>query len=141
MFQERVLNNKLKELCELKSTLASRNEESKGEVVEKIKKSVDDLEFILRYFHYIDDEEEIKESRQVKEFTLVDLEKYNGQNGAPAYAVVDGTVYDVTDVMEWKNGEHYGIKAGENITKSFYQCHNENKEVIKKARVVGVLSE
>ncbi|MDS0525318.1 hypothetical protein NNC19_06480 [Clostridium sp. SHJSY1] len=51
--QERILNNKLKELCELKSALVGRSEESKEEIVEKIRKSIDDLEFILEYYNYI----------------------------------------------------------------------------------------
>lgn len=50
-------------------------------------------------------------------FTLDELKKYDGQNGNPAYAAVDGKVYDVTNAAQWKNGMHKGYKAGRDLTK------------------------
>ncbi|MBD7910952.1 hypothetical protein [Clostridium cibarium] len=129
MFQERILNNKLKELCDLKSKLASRSEENKEEVVEEIKKNVDDLEFILRYFHYIGGEEETK-SRELKKFTLEDLDQYNGENGMPAYVVENETVYDITDLIKDEDRE-----------KCSCQCHNKTQDITKQAKVVGMLIE
>lgn len=50
-------------------------------------------------------------------FNATDLAKYNGQNGASAYVAVDGKVYDVTNVPEWKNGNHWGrYQAGVDLT-------------------------
>ena len=43
-----------------------------------------------------------------KEIKRVDLAKYNGQNGNPAYVAVNGKVYDVTDSPAWTGGEHHG---------------------------------
>lgn len=53
MVPERILNNKLKEICDLKSALVNRSEENKEEIVEKMKKCMVDLEFILEYYNYI----------------------------------------------------------------------------------------
>ena len=50
-------------------------------------------------------------------FDATQLSQYNGQNGNPAYIAVNGNVYDVTDVPQWKNGSHFGrYTAGLDLT-------------------------
>ena len=52
-----------------------------------------------------------------KTFNATELAKFNGQNGNPAYVAVNGTVYDVTNVPEWKNGSHFGrFQAGADLS-------------------------
>ena len=50
------------------------------------------------------------------ELTLDQLKQYDGKNGNPAYVAVDGIIYDVTNVKAWKNGEHNGYSAGNDLT-------------------------
>ncbi len=50
------------------------------------------------------------------ELTLDQLKQYDGKNGNPAYVAVDGIIYDVTNVAKWKNGEHNGYSAGNDLT-------------------------
>ncbi len=50
------------------------------------------------------------------ELTLEQLKQYDGKNGNPAYVVVDGIIYDVSNVSAWKNGEHNGYSAGNDLT-------------------------
>lgn len=50
------------------------------------------------------------------ELTLEELKQYDGKNGNPAYVAVDGIIYDVTNVAKWKNGEHNGYSAGNDLT-------------------------
>jgi predicted heme/steroid binding protein len=50
------------------------------------------------------------------ELTLEQLKAYDGKNGNPAYVAVDGVIYDVTNVPQWKNGEHNGYSAGNDLT-------------------------
>lgn len=50
------------------------------------------------------------------ELTLEELKQYDGKNGNPAYVAVDGIIYDVTNVPAWKNGEHNGYSAGNDLT-------------------------
>ena len=50
------------------------------------------------------------------ELTLEQLKQYDGKNGNPAYVAVDGIIYDVTNVSAWKNGEHNGYSAGNDLT-------------------------
>ena len=50
------------------------------------------------------------------ELTLEELKQFDGKNGTPAYVAVDGVIYDVTNVAKWKNGEHNGYSAGNDLT-------------------------
>ncbi|MHC1786554.1 MAG: cytochrome b5 domain-containing protein [Christensenellales bacterium] len=50
------------------------------------------------------------------ELTLEELKAFNGKNGARAYVAVDGVIYDVTDSAAWKNGDHNGFEAGNDLT-------------------------
>jgi len=50
------------------------------------------------------------------ELTLEELKQFDGKNGNPAYVAVDGVIYDVTDVAKWKNGDHNGYSAGNDLT-------------------------
>ena len=49
------------------------------------------------------------------ELTLEELKQYDGKNGNPAYVAVDGVIYDVTNVAKWKDGEHNGYSAGNDL--------------------------
>lgn len=40
------------------------------------------------------------------------IEKYDGQNGNPAYVAINNRVYDVTHIPAWQDGTHHGNKAG-----------------------------
>ena len=48
--------------------------------------------------------------------TLEELSVYNGKDGQPAYIAVDGVVYDVSNVSQWRDGEHNGFIAGGDLT-------------------------
>lgn len=51
------------------------------------------------------------------EFTIEELEQYDGKNGQPAYVAYDGKVYDVTESAMWADGDHEGMHfAGRDLT-------------------------
>ena len=50
------------------------------------------------------------------ELTLDQLKQFDGKNGSPAYVAVDGILYDVSNVGPWKNGDHNGYSAGNDLT-------------------------
>jgi predicted heme/steroid binding protein len=79
-------------------------------------------------------------STQQKVFTLDELKKYNGQNGNPAYAAVDGVVYDVTNAEKWKNGKHQGVSAGNDLSKAIASSPH-GKSVLNKLPVMGTLKQ
>lgn len=59
----------------------------------------------------------------------------------PAYVIIEGTVYDVSDISAWKDGKHFGITAGVDVTETLQTCHKNIGNVINKLRVVGVLEQ
>lgn len=142
MSQMKILNKKFEKLNELKGLLVSRSEDVKEDVVKEIKEVIEDIELVLEDFGYISGDTEVEGgNRELKQLTLEDLLKYNGQNGMPAYVEVEGNIYDVTDNPYWKNGKHFGVSSGEAVTNTFYACHARNPEVLKKLKIVGVLTE
>lgn len=71
------------------------------------------------------------------DLTLEQLKKYDGQNGNPAYVAIDGTIYDVSNVKEWKNGKHKnGLTAGKDLSVEIGSSPH-GKDVLAKLPVVG----
>ena len=55
----------------------------------------------------------------------------------PSYIAVDGIIYDITDVPELKDENHLGVKAGADYSEVFKKCHNGDKNILSKLKVVG----
>lgn len=73
-------------------------------------------------------------------FTLEEIAEYDGKDGRPAYIVVDGVVYDVTNVRQWSSGMHYGFEPGADVTEALAAGpHGVNQ--LNNAEVVGVIAE
>ena len=74
-----------------------------------------------------------------KTFNAEELAQYNGENGNPAYIAVDGVVYDVTDVPQWKNGSHFGrFQAGADLTEEIKTVSPHGVSKLDGLPVVGV---
>lgn len=72
--------------------------------------------------------------------TLEELSKYNGK-GQPAYVVVGGTIYDVSDSPLWKDGTHEQIhQAGCDLTEELRTAPHV-AAVIQRFPTVGRLEE
>ncbi len=80
-------------------------------------------------------------STGLKEFTVDELAKYDGQNGNPAYVAVDGNVYDVSGVSVWKKGSHFGkYFAGRDLSKEILLSpHGKSK--FSEVPLVGTLKQ
>jgi predicted heme/steroid binding protein len=70
-------------------------------------------------------------------FTASTLKNYNGLNGTPSYVAVDGIVYDMSKTF--KNGNHQGYKAGQELSTSFHNQHPET--FLNGLPIVGTYSE
>ncbi len=74
--------------------------------------------------------------------TREELKTYNGQDGHPAYAAVDGIVYDVTQSRLWRGGVHdpgHGnIQAGQDLTEAIKESPH-GKANLERFPVVGNL--
>ena len=73
------------------------------------------------------------------ELTLDQLTQYDGKHGNPAYVAVDGVIYDVTNVPQWKNGEHNGYSAGNDLTDIIKNKSPHGVKQLKGIPVVGKL--
>lgn len=81
---------------------------------------------------------DLSDLREIKLFTREELSKYNGSNGMPAYVAVDGIIYDVSLVASFGGGTHFGVVAGKDLTKEFYDCH-KTKGVLESLTIIGTL--
>ena len=55
---------------------------------------------------------------KLKEFSLKELNEYNGKAGKPAYVAFQGVVYDVTASESWEEGVHMDThQAGQDLTR------------------------
>lgn len=73
------------------------------------------------------------------ELTLDQLKQYDGKNGNPAYVAVDGVIYDLTNVPQWKNGEHNGYSAGNDLTDIIKNKSPHGVKQLKGIPIVGKL--
>lgn len=73
-----------------------------------------------------------------KTFTLTELAAFNGKNGQPAYAAVEGIVYDVTNYKGWKDGQHIDYFAGMDLT-ALTKASPHGLDIVKDVPVVGKL--
>jgi predicted heme/steroid binding protein len=81
-------------------------------------------------------------AEELKSFTREELAKYNGKDGNPAYIAVDGTVYDVTDVPQWKDGEHADkYEAGKDVTKELNTQAPHSASKMDGVPVVGIYTD
>jgi len=72
-----------------------------------------------------------------RDLTLEQLKKYDGQNENPAYVAVGGTIYDVTNAKDWKNGKHKnGVTAGKDLSVEIDSAPH-GRDVLSNLTVVG----
>ena len=84
-------------------------------------------------------ENQMEEPAEVKTFTLEELAAYDGKEGRPSYVAVNGTVYDLSAKIPWTGGAHFGLQAGNDLTKQFMGCHRGMTSMLEQLPKVGVL--
>ena len=82
-----------------------------------------------------------EERADIKYYRIEEIAQFDGSGNNPAYGVVDGIVYDVTDMKQWNGGKHYGLVAGKDLSEYFNSCHKSEKDILKKLRVIGKIIE
>lgn len=75
----------------------------------------------------------------MREFTLIELARFRGQNGSPVYIAFNDLVYDVTGSYHWRDGNHWSLHdAGADLTDEIIDApHSE--EMLERFPVVGRL--
>jgi predicted heme/steroid binding protein/uncharacterized membrane protein len=77
----------------------------------------------------------------MREFELIELEKFNGENGQPIYVAHQGKVFDVSNSKMWKSGLHMKRHhAGNDLTTDIKGAPH-GPELLEKYPQVGVLKE
>ncbi len=76
---------------------------------------------------------------QEKEFTIQELNTFNGKNGQPSFVAYKGKVYDVTNSSQWIGGDHLGHLAGEDLTEQMDIAPHAD-DVLERMKVVGFLA-
>lgn len=130
MIKENILKRKFEELDILKEILSTYPSDYRNNIVERIGEVSEEIISYLDIF-----------KRDLKEFTLEEVAKYNGKDGMPAYVIINKNVYDNSNVAVWKGGEHFGILAGGDLTEVYNSCHSGNKEILGRLTLVGTLKQ
>lgn len=73
------------------------------------------------------------------QLTLEELKQYAGQNDSPAYIAVDGVIYDVTNVPQWRGGQHNGFTAGQDLTDAIKNVSPHGVSKLSGVPIVGEL--
>lgn len=73
--------------------------------------------------------------------TLDELHQNDGSGTNLAYVAVNGIVYDVTNVIRWGGGTHFGLYAGSDLTAAFTGCHNGMQDILKELPIAGKLKQ
>ncbi|MDW7655594.1 MAG: cytochrome b5 domain-containing protein [Bacillota bacterium] len=73
---------------------------------------------------------------------MEELAQYDGLEGRKAYIAVDGVVYDVTEIPQWKDGFHQGrFQAGKDYSAEIRSESPHGLSMLSRAEKVGVLAE
>jgi predicted heme/steroid binding protein/DMSO/TMAO reductase YedYZ heme-binding membrane subunit len=76
-------------------------------------------------------------------FTLDELARFDGKEGRPAYAAVDGTVYDLSGSPRWPKGEHItcdlGARAGRDVSDEITFAPSYMRSMLASMPAVGIL--
>ncbi|NLA95575.1 MAG: hypothetical protein GX838_01850 [Clostridiaceae bacterium] len=74
--------------------------------------------------------------------TIEELAQYDGLEGRRAYIAVDGIVYDVTDIPQWKDGLHGGrFQAGRDYSEEIRSESPHGTGMLSRADEVGILED
>lgn len=138
---ERIINRYFEKINNLKKELVSRSQRDSKEIVEDIKEAADDLEAVLLDLGYLGEDEVYIEETDVRtyrcfrdnaEFSLEDLEQYNGENGMPLYVAIGDNVYDFSDLLN--------NRKEETIEEAIEAIKN-NEELLAEFTIVGKFKE
>jgi predicted heme/steroid binding protein len=86
------------------------------------------------------EEEVADDDEEAAIFTMEEIAQYDGKDGRPAYIVVDGVVYDVSNVSQWSSGAHFGFEPGADVTEALIAGPHGTSQ-LDNAEVVGVIAE
>ena len=88
-----------------------------------------------------DEPEDNAEETTGATFNMEEIALFDGKDGRPAYIVVDGVVYDVSNVRQWNVGSHFGFEAGTDVTEALQKSAPHGANQLNQAEIVGTIAE
>ena len=77
----------------------------------------------------------------MKEYTLKELARCNGEDSTPTLIAAHGNVYDVSKSYHWRKGKHQVLhRAGADLTAELKQARH-GAHLLERVPVVGTLRE
>lgn len=131
------LEEKFIELNTIKSKMITYPEDKQESLIKTFEKVCLQIESYLA-------EVSLKNLNRMNDFVNIkreNLDRYNGEEGMPAYIAVNGIVYDISDSVEWKNGRFLGVKAGVDLSNQLSEESGEVLKVLARFKVIGVVKE
>lgn len=92
----------------------------------------------ISFLHFLVNMQE-PEQLPLPPITREQLSQFTGKGGHPAYVAVNGVVYDVTNNKAWSLASHFGLNAGQDLTKDFSSCHEGQERILQTLTPVGRL--
>lgn len=68
--------------------------------------------------------------------SIEELAQFNGKDGNLAFVAVDGQAYDVSNEPNWRNGDHNGQQAGQDVS-AYITGAPHGKGILERFTVVG----
>ncbi len=84
---------------------------------------------------------ETNDEAQLPFMTVEEVAENDGVDGANAYVIVDGIVYDVTDSARWTEGLHNDFQAGQDLTDEIENISPHGLDVLDNMPQVGQIVE
>jgi predicted heme/steroid binding protein len=72
-------------------------------------------------------------------FTMAQIATFNGDNGADAYIVVEGIVYDVSNASGWTSGWHRGMHLAGTDATAIFAGSPHSASILNSFPIVGTL--
>jgi len=81
----------------------------------------------------------ISSSSELRQFTLLELSAYDGDEGGLAYVAVSGIVYDVTNADNWENGWHNDMHLAGTDATAVFATSPHSQALLDTLPIVGTL--
>lgn len=88
-----------------------------------------------------DNGEEDAAEEELPVMTMEELAENDGRDGANAYVLVEGIVYDVTDSPRWTDGNHNGNQAGQDLTEEILGDSPHGRSVLDRFEAIARIEE
>jgi predicted heme/steroid binding protein len=81
-----------------------------------------------------------QEGGNLKEYSLSDLAQRDGKQSKETWVAYEGLIYDVSSSKLFKEGKHFFVRAGQDLTSELPNAPH-TKSVLEKFPLIGKLTQ